>query len=105
MSNDLHNFPQLDHCVGPPLLEFTWQLSQANGGIGAKLIGKSPGTDHYIAENTLTDTVPETSGTQYWMNFDAPSWFNIQLSCSKDLSYVELRNSNDGHHHNIPEHA
>ena len=91
--------------MGPASKEFSWQHSQASGGVGTWYLGKSPGTDHYIAENTLTDTVPETSGTQYWMNFGAPAEFVIQLSCSKDLSYVELRNSNDGHYHNIPEHA
>ena len=91
--------------MGAPNKHFSWQITQASGGIGTQYFGKSPGTEVYIAENTITDTVPETSGTQYWLNFDAPAWFVIQLSCSKDLSYVELRNSNDGHYHNVPEHA
>ena len=101
----LINLCNLDSCIGNVTKSIGWQNSQFNGGVGAYFYGKGPGTDHYLAENTFTDTVPETSGTQYWLNFDAPASFTIQLSCSKDLTYVELRNSNDGHYHNIPEHA
>ena len=101
----LINLCNLDSCIGNVTKSIGWQNSQFNGGVGAYFYGKGPGTDHYLAENTFTDTVPETSGTQYWLNFYAPAGFTIQLSCSKDLTYVELRNSNDGHYHNIPEHA
>ena len=50
--------------MGPLSKKVIWQVTQAKGGNGTVFFGKGPGTDHYIAENTFTDTVPETSGTQ-----------------------------------------
>ena len=52
----------------------------------------------YRGVNALTDTVPETTGTQYWQGewYVAPQKFRIQLSCAATISSVKIRNSFDG---------
>ena len=51
---------------------------------------------YYVAENTLTDNVPESvDGDHIWSGDDnvIPSKFRISFSCAKMISSVTLRNS------------
>ena len=48
--------------------------------------------------NALTDTVPETLGSDYWLATwgMTPQKFRIQLSCGATLASVKIRNSFNG---------
>ena len=52
----------------------------------------------YSAVKALDDNVPETSTVHFWMGVTnaEPQKFRIRLSCAKDISVINIRNSGQG---------